>query len=222
MLRSPRPDRPSRRLLTAGLVVAMALAFVGVVLALNSGDPSPPTPSARVPWQPAVRSPALEVATDLQQVERSADPAVFARSVALALFSWDTASRLSPSGYSGRILAITAAEESAGLASDLGNYLPRSAVWPTLREYRTRQWLEVTSVAVPVLWAQAVDEAGPDGLAPGTTAYTIEGVRHRAGIWEGAPVTAADEVSFTVFIVCAPTYPTCHLLRLSLPGKPLR
>jgi hypothetical protein len=107
------------------------------------------------------------------------------------------------------------------LAADIANYLPTPGVWATLREYRTRQWLEVTSTVVPRLWSQAVAEAGQDGLLPGTTAYTIHGVRHRAGVWEDREVTSEHDVSFTVFLVCEPAYPTCHLLRLSLPDKPL-
>lgn len=228
MLNSDDPTR-SRRRLVAGLIGGVALLGVTVTVAVNRSSsptlaPAPPAAPAveldREQSQGAASSP-LEVTTSLPAVRRSADGAAFARTVALDLFSWDTTHQVAVSDYAGRILAVTAAEESAGLASDLGNYLPPTAVWPTLREYRTRQWLEITSVTLPRLWAQAVAEAGPDGLLPGTAAYTIRGTRHRAGIWEDAPVTSAHPVSFTVFVVCSPTYPTCHLLRLSLPNEPL-
>ena len=41
-------------------------------------------------------------------------------------------------------------------------------------------------------------------------------------VWNGQPVTSEHPVAFTVFVVCAPTYPTCHLLRLSQLDNPLR
>ena len=50
----------------------------------------------------------------------------------------------------------------------------------------------------------------------------IEGTRHRTGTWSGEPVTSAHPVAFTVFVVCAPTYDTCYLLRLSQLDNPLR
>ena len=44
----------------------------------------------------------------------------------------------------------------------------------------------------------------------------------RQRVWNGQPVTSQHEVAFTVFVVCAPTYLTCHLLRLSQLDNPLR
>ena len=125
--------------------------------------------------------------------------------------------------YVDRLVAVAdpTGEESAGLVSDIANYLPTTTAWANLREYRTRQWLEITTTRVPSVWPQALAEAGTDGLLPGTTAYTIEGIRHREGIWEDSPASSAHKVNFTVFLVCAPSYPTCHVLRLSLPDKPL-
>ena len=70
--------------------------------------------------------------------------------------------------------------------------------------------------------ADAVAQAQPGQIAPGTTAVTIEGTRHRSGVWNGQPVTSEHPVSFTVFVVCPPTYPTCHVLRLSQLDNPLR
>ena len=46
----------------------------------------------------------------------------------------------------------------------------------------------------------------PVWLPKGATAVTIEGTRHRAGVWNGQPVTSEHPVAFTVFVVCAPTY----------------
>ena len=54
-----------------------------------------------------------------------------------------------------------------------------------------------------------------------------EGARHRAGVWNGEPVTAEQSVSFTVFLACPPPAPQlrtglCHVLRLSQLDNPLR
>ena len=106
------------------------------------------------------------------------------------------------------------------LFADIGNYLPTPDAWVDLAQYETRQWLTLDSVSVPSKWAEAQTQAG-DELLPGTTAYTIHGTRHRTGIWEGEPVSTEHEVAFTVFIVCGPAYPTCHLLRLSELDNPL-
>ncbi|GAB2473331.1 hypothetical protein [Xylanimonas ulmi] len=111
--------------------------------------------------------------------------------------------------------------ESPGLVSDLTMYLPTDQTWASLRQYRTRQWIEITSVVVPTLWAQAVAESG-EGFAPGTTAYTVTGVRHRTGVDDGEPVHVQFDVAFTVFAVCEPTYPQCYLLRISQLDNPLR
>ncbi len=106
------------------------------------------------------------------------------------------------------------------LVSDLDNYLPTQDAWVELAQYETRQWLSIDSVTTPSKWGEAETQAG-DELLPGTTAFTIHGTRHRSGIWEREPVASGHEVAFTVFIVCGPLYPECHLLRLSMLDKPL-
>lgn len=150
-------------------------------------------------------------------------PQTFARRVAETLFAWDTATITTPTELTERLVEVAdpTGESSAGLVADVANYLPTLAAWAELRRYETRQWIEITSTEVPSLWPTAVQQAGPSGLLPGTTAYTIHGVRHRSGIWEGEPVSTAHDVAFTVFIVCGPSYPQCHLLRLSRLDEPL-
>ncbi|MDR3359344.1 MAG: hypothetical protein LBO20_01535, partial [Bifidobacteriaceae bacterium] len=143
---------------------------------------------------------------------------------AAALFDWDTAS-MGREDVVGKLMAVadpTGEGEAAGLASDIGNYLPDQATWASLRRHGTRQWLEVETVAVPETWAETVkaDKAGQ--LLPGTLAHTIAGTRRRAGVWEGEPAAHAEPVVFTVFTACAPSFPECRLLRLSLPGQALR
>ena len=148
-------------------------------------------------------------------VPRSADPATFAQGVASTLFAWDTASGLWPLDYTSAILAVgdPSGDEQAGLASDVAVYLPTRDAWIELRQYATRQHLTIDSAYVPDAWADAVAQAQPGQLAAGTTAVTIEGTRRRAGVWNGQPVISEHPVAFTMFMVCAPSYPTCHLLR---------
>ncbi len=105
--------------------------------------------------------------------------------------------------------------------TDIGNYLPDPATWAKLRTYATRQWLDIETVTVPEAWAAALEQAAPGQILPDTIAYTITGIRHRDGTWNDQPVTYTAPASFTAFVVCAPSYPECHLLRLSLPDEPL-
>ncbi|GAB2761776.1 hypothetical protein GCM10027020_12580 [Nocardioides salsibiostraticola] len=151
------------------------------------------------------------------------DPEAFARQVAEALFVWDTDSMTTPVDLIGQLVGVAdpTGESSAGLVADVANYLPTLDAWAELRRYETRQWIEIVATEIPSLWPTAVQQAGPDGFLPGTTAYTIRGVRHRSGVWEGEAVSTAHEMAFTVFVVCGPSYPECHLLRLSRPDEPL-
>ena len=112
--------------------------------------------------------------------------------------------------------------EQAGLASDVAAYLPSREAWLELRQYTTAQHLTIEDAYVPEAWGEAVEQAQPGQLAPGTIASTIEGTRHRTGVWNDEQVASEHAVAFTVFIVCAPTYDTCHLLRLSQLDNPLR
>lgn len=159
----------------------------------------------------------------LATLEPTADPKAFAVLVAQALFEWDTTVTVPLAEYISRLVEVAdpTGESSPGLVADVAGYLPTALAWADLRTYSTRQWLKVESVEVPRLWSQAKAEAGPEGLLPGTAAYTIIGVRHRAGIWEDKPVASQHDVAFTVFIVCAPSYPDCRLLRLSRLDEPL-
>ena len=217
-----------RRIAVAGLSVAVMVAALGAWLAV--ADPHPnaaPAPPATI--DPAGRTVAPgsgEAAQPVEQLRRvaaTADPRTFAESVAGALFDWDTTAPRALSDYTGRLLAVAdpTGQESPGLVADIAGDLPTADAWASLTPYYTRQWLEVSSVKVPDLWERALGEAGPQGMAPGTTAYTITGTRHRSGIWEGEAVTSEHEVAFTVFIACEPSYPTCHLLRLSRLDEPL-
>ena len=216
--------------LVAALVAIVVLAGVGVY-GLLAGPPTSdhdndtgtaPGPVVTTPGEPAPTGTRSLPA--LPEVEASDDPETFARNVAEALFAWDTASGLMPLDYSSVILAVgdPSGAEQAGLASDVAAYLPSREAWLELRQYATTQHLTIEDAYVPDAWETALEQAQPGQLAEGTIAYTIEGTRHREGVWNDEQVTSEHQVAFTVFIVCAPTYDTCYLLRLSQLDNPLR
>lgn len=203
----------------------LLLAGVGIYGLFTGPRPTSPGNRASTPPVQTTPSPPSSSTTPrLPGVVRSAAPDLFARSVAASLFAWDTASGLLPLDYASVVLAVgdPSGIEQAGLASDVAAYLPNRDAWIELRQYATRQHLAIDQAFVPDAWAEAVEQAQPGQIAPGTVAVTIEGTRHRAGIWNGEPVSSEHSVAFTVFVICAPTYPTCHLLRLSQLDKPLR
>ena len=218
--------------LVAALVAVVVLAGVGVY-GLLTGPPTSdrgpdhdgsarPGPVVTTPGDPApTGTPSLPA---LPEVEASDDPETFARNVAETLFAWDTGSGLMPLDYTSVVLAVgdPSGAEQAGLASDVAAYLPSREAWLELRQYATAQHLTIEDAYVPDAWETAVEQAQPGQLAPGTVAYTIEGTRHRTGVWNDEQVTSEHPVTFTVFLVCGPTYDTCHLLRLSQLDNPLR
>lgn len=227
MLRESTDQFPTRRLLTTAIVLlTLIAALVLAAVSFRSGastDPElAPTTEPHESGSWTLRAPE-ETPGVLPPLSPTADPETFARRVAAGLFDWDTASATSRNAYIERLVAVgdPSGESTPGLVADITGYLPNDEAWRQLRAYSTRQRIEVDSLSVPTLWEQALREAGPDGFAPGTTAYTVTGVRQRAGIWESEPVTSSHDVAFTVFIVCGPTYTECHLLRLSRLDEPL-
>lgn len=219
--------RPRTRLivlLSAALVILLlaGIGVYGLILGPRTGPPETDNGTESGASSPAAPGPSQP--GRIAPVEPSEDPEEFARNVATALFAWDTGSGLMPLDYTSVLMAVAdpAGTEQAGLASDIAAYLPVRQSWVDLRQYATTQHLEITDAFVPEAWATAEAQAQPGQLAPGTTAITIEGVRHRQGDWNDEPVTSEHEVAFTVFVVCAPAYDTCHLLRLSELDNPLR
>ncbi|RPF21453.1 cell wall protein [Myceligenerans xiligouense] len=152
----------------------------------------------------------------------TSDLIVFARSASSALFDWDS-TMATRSAVMAAVLQIAdpSGEHSPGLLADLSVWLPDEAWWARLREYQTRQRLEVTSAEVPAAWRRAVAAGQVPDLAPGTTAVTVSGVRHRDGVVADRPESWSDRVTFTVFVVCPPDGDDCWLARLGAPGKVL-
>ncbi|WP_344308496.1 hypothetical protein [Brevibacterium samyangense] len=220
--------RTRRRLIAAlaAAVVVLVLAGVGVY-GLLLGPPDPDRDDDRGRPEPIVTAPSDPVPTTtprLPVVRASDDPQAFARNVAAVLFEWDTASGFMPLDYTSVVLDVAdpTGQEQAGLASDIASYLPSRDAWIELRQYATAQHLTIETAFVPEAWATAAEQAQPGQLAEGTVAVTIEGTRHRTGLWNDEQVTSEHDVAFTVFVVCGPTYDTCHLLRLSQLDNPLR
>src|SRR5699024_2404096 len=125
-------------------------------------------------------------------VAPSSDPETFARNVATAVFAWDTGAGFMPLDYTSVLMEVAdpTGTEQAGLAADIAAYLPTRQAWVELRPYATTQHLEITDAFVPEAWATAQEQARPGQLTPGTTAITIEGIRHREGVWNEEPVTS--------------------------------
>lgn len=219
-------DPLGRRRLYAAIAAGIALlvlAGVGVYGLITGPRPATtptPLPSTPVP----APSPSPPQAAQPPGVTGASDPEVFARNVAMTLFTWDTASGHMPLDYAAVILAVgdPSGTEQAGLASDLAGYLPSRESWIELRTYSTSQTLTIATSVVPAAWDEALAQAQPGQLPTGATAITIDGTRHRAGIWNGVPVSEDFPVAFTVFLACPPGVESCHLLRLSQLDNPLR
>lgn len=129
-----------------------------------------------------------------------------------------------PADYSSVIVEVgdPTGYEQAGLASDVAAYLPSREAWIELRKYSTSQHLSIETTLVPEAWAEAVDQAQPGQLPEGATAITIEGIRHREGVWQDDPVDSEHPVAFTIFLACPESADSCHVLRLSELDNPLR
>jgi hypothetical protein len=224
MLDSTAPDDLRRRRLivvgiTVGLLVISLITYAVLVQRSHVARSSQLGVGHRTGQSPEVEATPVSEIAPLPDVS---DPETFAGLVAQAIFEWDTATLVTRTDRVERLVAVgdPTGESTPGLVADLDNYLPTPDAWHELAKYETRQWLSVEAVTRPMKWPEAEAQAG-DALLPGTTAFTIEGVRHRTGIWEDAPVSSEHDVSFTVFVVCGPSYPECHLLRLSMLDNPL-
>ncbi|MCL6422284.1 MULTISPECIES: hypothetical protein [Micrococcales] len=220
-------DSHARRRLVAWIIAGIALlVLIAVgVYGLLIGPPDTDTPPAPAPSERTVGPPPSEKLTPrLPVIIATDDPEGFARSVAEALFTWDTGDGLMPADYSSVIVEVgdPTGYEQAGLASDISTYLPSREAWIELRKHSTSQYLSIETAAVPEAWAEAVDQAQPGQLPEGATAITIEGTRHREGIWQDDPVSSEHSVAFTIFLACPEDADSCHLLRLSELDNPLR
>lgn len=206
------------------LIVVLTLVLVAVGLRLltpsTADDKAGASPSTSSTTSNEIDNPAVTPTNPTRAptdpIAQTADPDRFARSVAEALFAWDTTSSNLP-GLTEQLLTVAdpTGEETPGLLVDLRTYLPSPKAWTHLGQYQSRQWLEVTDVVEPAAWREALAQAPEGAVVEGTTARTVTGVRHRAGTWDDEPVAVSSQVQFTIFMVCGPAYEQCYLLRLS-------
>lgn len=222
----PRSRRKVIALTVSGVLLATLASVGGYGLIVGTANKPAPSATPRdpaPPTQPTPRPPAAS-RPKVPPIAPTHDPELFARRVAEAIFTWDTAAGLMPLNYTAAILAAgdPSGNEQAGLAADIATYLPSRDAWQQLRKYETTQRLTIDTVSEPDAWAQALAQARPGQLPPGAGAYTIDGVRERNGTWNGSPETLKESVSFTVFIACPTHKDPCYLLRLSQLGSALR
>jgi hypothetical protein len=197
------------------LIVLMVIGIYGLLRGpAQASQPERPAPGAPVSATPTAR------ADRPQPVLVTSNPELFARSIAHALFNWDTRYKGDLSEWVQALVDVADAEEAAAVASDVRGYLPGAESWKQLSAYGTRQWLELESIAVPDAWSTALDQAAAGQIPRGATAFTVVGTRHRAGTWDTEVVLTDRTVAFTVFVVC-PGQESCRLLRLSKLDQPL-
>lgn len=220
------PDLTRRQIALILSVVLAAATFVVGIYGLVAG----PQQRADSASPPSGRS--VEAGRSATKVHRSpdpislpqtTDPLVYARSVAMLLFTWDTTAGLMPADVSAPVLADAdpSGQETAGLLTDLGLYLPTDDQWLDLAQLEVRQQLSITSAQVPQDWASIVANSHGQ-LSPGNEAVTISGTRERTGVWHDEPASSSYEVAFTVFMACPPIFDRCRVLRLSQLNNPLR
>ncbi|WP_444705206.1 hypothetical protein [Microbacterium aurantiacum] len=226
MAASVRPGRRVVLVLSIGFGVLTALVGVGLYGLVLAPSPSTPTTAVESPAPAAsdVSPKPSASSAMLPPIRSTSDAESFARDAARALIRWDAATDFDPADYAQVIVDAgdPSGTETAGLASDVRTYLPTTDAWLTLRTYGTRQWLTIDEAFVPASWSDAIDQATPGQLLPGTIAYTITGTRHRAGIVGTQAQETSRPIAFTLFIACEPSFDECRLLRLSEVDNPLR
>jgi hypothetical protein len=205
------------------LAALVGVGLYGLVLAPTPGTPTTTVDPAAPAIPPVDPEPSASSA-ELPPIRSTSDAESFARDAASALINWDTATEFDPVDYAQVIVDAgdPSGTETAGLASDVRTYLPTADAWLTLRTYDTRQWLTIDEAFVPASWSDAIDQATPGQLLPGSIAYTITGTRHRSGIVGTQAQETSRPIAFTLFIACEPSFDECRLLRLSEVDNPLR
>lgn len=203
-------------------VTTMAVGIYGLVRQPGDARPTSSEPT-QIVVEPVDVTPPEPVSVEDRSLPRTSDPIAYARTVATFLFDWDTSSGLLPTDYTAAVLADAdpSGEETPGLLTDVAMYIPGIEQWLDLATMNVTQSLTIEEAVIPDSWASALDQARGQ-LRPGTTAVTIIGTRHRAGVWDGEPAEMSYDVAFTVFVACPPAFDRCHVLRLSQLDNPLR
>jgi hypothetical protein len=145
----------------------------------------------------------------------------FARSIAAALYNWDTRAKAGVNDWAQPLVDASDPDEANGVAADVRAYIPSDTIWDSLRAYGTRQRVTIEAIGIPDAWTAARSQATLSQVPAFATAFTVTGTARRHGTWNDEPVKSARPVSFTVFVDCPPEQP-CRLLRLSRPDAPLQ
>lgn len=213
------------RVIGAALVAVVLLTVLLLRVFDGRPDAVPPTqlPSASTPGVGSREANSSDTAQPGGSgADTTSDSIAFARSASSTLFDWDSTMD-TRSAVTAAVLQIAdpSGAQSPALLADLSDWLPHETWWARLREYQTRQRIEVTSAEIPAAWTRAVAAGQIPDLAPGTTAITVSGIRHRDGVVAGRPESWTGPVTFTMFVVCPPDGDGCWLARLGTPGKVL-
>jgi len=199
----------------SALVVLLVVGVFGLLRGpANSDQSERPARDIRILSTPVV------LAGQPHPVPVTSDAELFARSVARALFTWDTRHEGGLSEWAQVLVDVADPDEAAAVASDVRGYLPAAEMWQQLGTYGTRQWLDLESVSVPEAWSTALQQSAPGQIPPGAVALTLVGIGHRAGTWDTEVIHTERRVAFTVFLACSDREP-CALLRLSQLDQPL-
>ena len=202
-----------------GSGIALAVIVAIGVYGLLRGPAKASQPERRAP-EASVSSTPTSLPDQPQPVVVTTNAELFARSVAAALFTWDTRHEGDLSEWVQVLVDVADSDEAAAVASDVRGYLPSTEMWGQLSAYGTRQWFERESVVVPAAWSTALEQAASGQIPQGAAAFTVVGSRHRAGTWDTEVIRTERKVAFTIFVVC-PGQELCRLLRLSQLDRPL-
>lgn len=206
-----RPVARSWRGWVLAAVTGIVLVVAAVSLLWRAGgtDPGPAVPPASGPQTSNGPDPSPgpggtgTPAPPGRGLGSGSDPLVFAEQVAPLLFDWDTG-QVTRSQVRDRVLTVAdpSGVETSGLVADLEGWLPEPDWWSQLAEHGTRQWIDVSGAKVPDAWTEATKGGLPGHIAPGTTAVTVTGVRHREAVVADVTATSAYPVAITLFITC--------------------
>lgn len=218
--------KASRRLiivLTVAAVAVVALAGVGIY-GLLVGPPEHPDPAASPTAPQDAQQPGHDFGSNtLVPIAVTDDAEDFARSVALALFEWDTMRITAPAKVVEHLMATAEPSgiEAHGLYQDVQSYLPTTSQWRQLRQYETRQQLNIQALFIPESWPAILADPA-NSITEDVTAVTVDGTRIREGGWHGQDTVKEFPVSFTMFLSCPSDGDRCYLLRLSALDLALR